>query len=87
MRVVMMRAPVMPNGWPRAIRATVHIELVVVDAQMLGRGKDLSGERLVDLDQVDVVDGHPGPSFSAMTGSFHRAQTHDFGVESTVTPD
>src|SRR5437764_1211726 len=40
--------------------AAVDIELVAewVDADLARRRDDLGGERLVDLDQVDVVDGH-----------------------------
>src|SRR3954470_8868115 len=39
-------------------RAAVHVEPLDVDAELLVRRDHLSGERLVDLDQVDVADGH-----------------------------
>ena len=35
--VVMMRAPVMPNGWPSAIAPPLHVQLVPVDAELPGR--------------------------------------------------
>ena len=60
--MVMMRAPVMPNGWPRAMAPPLTLSLSQSDAEVLGRRDDLGGERLVDLDEVDVVDGHAGPA-------------------------
>ena len=49
-----MRAPDMPIGWPEGDRAAVDVDLVGVDAELLGRGQADRGERLVDLDQVEV---------------------------------
>src|SRR6266508_4180193 len=40
--------------------AAVHVELVPIDAEVLGGRNDLGGERLVDLDEVDVVDSLDG---------------------------
>ena len=40
--------------------AAVHVELLPRDAEVLGRRDDLRRERLVDLDEVDVVDREPG---------------------------
>src|SRR5215208_3781375 len=37
-------------------RAAVHVELVVIDAELAHRGEHLRGEGLVQLDQVDVFD-------------------------------
>src|SRR5690606_29941514 len=59
-------------------RAAVDVQLVVVDAEVLGRRQDLRGERLVDLDQVDVVDGHPGVG-ERLAGRLDRAEAHDLG--------
>src|SRR4029077_5775945 len=41
-------------------RATMRIELVAegIDPQLAGRGDDLGGKGLVDLDDVDVLDRH-----------------------------
>src|SRR5204863_9488675 len=41
--------------------AAVHVQLLDVDVELLVRRDDLRGERLVDLDQVDVIDGHLRP--------------------------
>ena len=53
-------------------RAAVDVEPVEVDAEVLVGRHDLGGERLVDLDQVDVADGHarraPGLACVASTG-------------------
>src|SRR4051794_4328685 len=35
-------------------RAAVHVEALLVDAEPLGAGQDLGGERLIQLDQVDL---------------------------------
>jgi hypothetical protein len=41
--------------------SAVHVELVEVDAELTGGRDHLGGERLVDLDEVDVVDRQAGP--------------------------
>src|SRR4051794_38444383 len=41
--------------------AAVHVQLVLVDAEVAGGRDDLRGERLVDLEQVDVADAETGP--------------------------
>ena len=76
----MMRAPVMPNGWPRAMAPPWTLSLSAGDAELPGRGDDLGGERLVDLDQVDVVDGHAGPA-ERLAAGLDRSEAHDLGVE------
>ena len=40
--------------------AAVDVQAVHVDAEVAVRGDHLGGEGLVDLDQVDVADGHSG---------------------------
>ena len=47
---------------------------------MLGGGDDLGRERLVDLDQVDVVDRHAGPR-QRLAHGLDRTEPHDLGVE------
>ena len=50
-----MRAPVAPIGWPSAAGTAVHVDLGVIQAQVLhGRHGD-HRERLVDLVQIDVL--------------------------------
>ena len=56
--------------------AAVHVELGQVDAEVGVRRDDLGRERLVDLHQVDVGDGHPGPG-ERLPGRLHRSQAHD----------
>ena len=52
-------------------RAAVHVDLLVRDAQVLHELEHDGGERLVDLEQVDVVErsGRPWPAPSARTAS------------------
>ena len=76
----MMRAPVMPNGWPRAMAPPLTLSLSEVDAEVLGRREHLGGEGLVDLDEVDVVDRHAGP-LERLAARLDRAEAHDLGVE------
>ena len=45
----------MPKGWPRAIVPPCMLSFTI-DAEVLGRRDDLSGKRLVDLDEIDLFD-------------------------------
>ena len=49
-------APVPPSGWPRAIAPPLGLVLRQVGADLLRPGEHDRGERLVDLEHVDVVD-------------------------------
>ena len=49
-RVVMIRAPVIPNGWPSAIAPPLTVELVRIDADLVAARQHLGGKRLVHLD-------------------------------------
>src|SRR5436190_12873434 len=49
-----------PERMSERDRATVYVQPLLVDTQLSGACQDLSGERLVDLDQVDVLERHPG---------------------------
>src|SRR5260370_11422981 len=55
--------------------AAVHVEPVDVDAELAVGGDDLRRERLVDLDQVDVGDGHADPPHR-LPGRLDGAQAH-----------
>ena len=59
--VPVIRAPVMPNGWPTAIAPPLTLSRSMSMPEVAVARDDLRGERLVDLDQVDVADGHAGP--------------------------
>src|SRR6266536_5609921 len=63
--------------------ATVRVQLVAewVHAQAVGAGDHLGRERLVELDHVDVVDGHPGAP-QRLLARLDRAQAHDLGLQS-----
>ena len=74
--VVVIRAPVMPNGWPTAIAPPLTLSLSSSMPEVAGRRDHLRGERLVDLDQVDVVDGHAGAG-ERLPGRLDRAEAHD----------
>src|SRR5260370_37966475 len=41
-------------------RAAVHVEDLLIDFQISVASKDLRAERLVDFEQVDIVDLEPG---------------------------
>ena len=82
--VVAIRAPVMPNGWPTAMAPPFTFKLAVTAKIGIG-GDDLGRERLVDLHQVDVGDGHPGPP-ERLPGRFHRPEPMISG-ERAVTPE
>src|SRR3954471_22190441 len=45
---------------PERDRAAIHVHLLHVRAVLLLPGQDDGRERLVDLDQVHLVDGHAG---------------------------
>ena len=59
-------------------RTAVDVELVAerVDAELTRRRDDLRRERLVDLDEVDVVDALAG-TLERQLGGLDRAETHD----------
>src|SRR6476469_9193185 len=59
---------------------TVDVELVEVHAQLVRRGQHLRGERLVDLVEVHVPDGHAGPGQRLARG-LDGAEAHDLGRE------
>ena len=54
--VLVMRAPVMPNGWPTAIAPPLTLSLSIGMPSALAEPQRLHREGLVDLEQVDVVD-------------------------------
>ena len=54
-----MRPPVAPTGWPSEIPEPLTLsrsKSLVGEAPLAGAGEDLGGERLVELDQVDLVE-------------------------------
>eukprot|EP00968_Pinguiococcus_pyrenoidosus_P016608 scaffold1610_cov257-Pinguiococcus_pyrenoidosus.AAC.61 len=65
--------------------STVHVAGVVVEAQLLCAAQVLSCEGLVDLHNVNVVQGHLGRGEHAADG-FHRPDAHDGRVTSHPLP-
>src|SRR5690606_23142980 len=59
--------------------AAVDVQLLVRDVQVLLELQDHGGERLVDLDQVDVVEGRARRG-ETLLGGRRRAGQHDGGV-------
>ncbi len=59
--------------------AAVHVELVVGDAQLAGAIDGLRRERLVDLEQIDVLDAKPGLR-EQLADRGHRADAHDVRI-------
>ncbi len=76
----MMRAPVIPNGWPRAIAPPFTFSFSIGIPRCLRRRDHLRRERLVDLDEVHVVDRHPG-ALESLTARPDRSEPHDLRVE------
>ena len=69
-------APVAPSGWPMRDRAAVDVDLLVRHAHLLHEAHRHRGERLVDLEQVDVVDRQAGLG-ERLARRRHRAGEHD----------
>src|SRR3954447_1234560 len=69
-----------PEGMADRDGAAVHVEPVEVDPEVLVRRHDLGRERLVDLNQVDVADGHARTGECPL-GRLDRTEPHDLGRE------
>src|SRR4051794_35592402 len=61
-------------------RAAVDVEPLFVDPELTGAGEDLGGERLVDLDQVDVVEREAGVG-ERVGYRLQRPDAHDRRVD------
>ena len=70
--VSVIRAPLAPIGWPRATAPPLTLTLSGIDAEAPGGDDGDAGERLVDLDQIDVVDGQSRPSEGDPAGHLRR---------------
>src|SRR5207247_3738749 len=60
-------------------RATIDIQLLSVDPELLDHGEDLPSDGLVDLDQIDVVELHS----RLLEGDLrrrHRTDAHDVRI-------
>ena len=61
--------------------AAMRVELRAggIDAEFTHRGDDLGGERLVELDEVEIADRQAKPCHQLPAGR-HRADAHDIGL-------
>src|SRR6476661_7701226 len=50
-----------PQRVPERDRAAVHVHPGRIEAELADHGEALGGEGLVQLDEIDVVAGDPGP--------------------------
>ena len=68
-------APVAPSGWPIAIAPPLTLTLCGIEIERLQIAQHDRGERLVDLDQVDVLELHLGP-LEHLLGDVDRPGQH-----------
>ena len=78
--VVSSRAPVEPSGWPSAIAPPFTLTRSVSAPSSLLPGADDRRERLVHLEEVDVVDRHP-VALEDLPRRGDRARQHQHGVD------
>jgi len=64
------------EGVTQRDRTAMYVQPLGIHPQLPVARHDLSGERLVELDKVDVVDRHPSPR-QRPPGGLDRAETHD----------
>src|SRR3990172_13179229 len=69
-----------PQGVVDGDGAAVDVDLVPVPIELAADGEDLAGERLVDLDQVEVVDGHAG-ALEELLRRGRGTDAHDGGID------
>ena len=79
----MITAPVAAIGWPSAIAPPFGLTFSAVEAEVLDHGERLGGERLVQLDHVDVVERLAGP-LERLAHGRHGADAHDLRVHAAV---
>ena len=82
-----MRPPVAPTGWPSEMPEPLGLSRssVGVDLPLAQAGEHLGGERLVELDQVDLVEGEPG-AVEGRGGRGDRADAHHLGADAGDGP-
>ena len=69
-------APVAPSGWPMAMAPPLTLILSMRDVERLHVAQHHRGERLVELEQVDVVERHAG-LLQHLLGHVDRTGQHD----------
>src|SRR6185503_4303178 len=71
------------DGMAEGDRATVRVDLLAVEAQILYDRERLGRKRLVQLDHVDVVEGLPS-AVERLPNGGHRPDPHDLRVDAAV---
>src|SRR5436189_132722 len=66
-------------------RAAVDVELVRIEAELLADRDGLRSERLVGLDQIEILDRPSGLLERRLRGR-HRADTHDRRIDTRGRP-
>ena len=69
-----------PERMPERDRAAVDVDLLGIQAELVDARDRLAGERLVELDEVEVVDAEPGPR-ERLAGGRHGPEAHDRRVD------
>ena len=68
------------EGVTNGDRSAVDVELFLGDSEFVCRSQHLHGERFVDFEEVDVVDGQVG-AIEGGANCVDWAKAHDLGVE------
>ena len=81
------RAPLIPSGWPRAMAPPLGFTCSASSGRprLAQHREGLRGERLVQLDHVDVGHLDPG-AVEQLAGRRHRADAHDPGRDPGGAP-
>ena len=78
--VVVSLAPVQPSGWPSAIAPPLTFSRSGSIGSSLQAGEHLRGERLVQLDEVDLIERQPG-QLQHLPDRRHRADAEALGLD------
>src|SRR2546430_15517527 len=65
--------------------AAVDVEFFRVDAELFDYRQNLTGERFIDLDEIDLVELHARFLERDLRGG-NRANAHDVGIATCDTP-
>ena len=77
MIVAVSFAPVQPSGWPSAIAPPLTLTFVRIEVERLHAGERLRGKRLVQLDQIDLIERQAG-LFQHLADRRHRPDAEQF---------
>ena len=78
--VAVSLAPVHPSGWPSAIAPPLTLRRRRIDRQLAQAGDRLRGERLVELDEVDLLERQAG-HLQDFSDRRHRSDAEALGLD------